>query len=187
MSAFVPRLDLSKATVLVIDDSAHAMEIASQIFLGFGVRQIQRAASAEEGCKLSDSTAFDLILVDAELPEASGFDYVRKVRRDGLNRSTAIILVSGFTPKSKVEEARDSGANVVLTKPLIPGALLDHISAMSRSTRQFVRSDTYCGPDRRFHNRPLQPGQEERRADSLALIAQPERALSQSEINSLFD
>jgi len=181
------RLNLSRSSVLVVEDNPHAMEIASQIFLGFGVRQIQRATCAKEADRLAEGATFDLMLVDCELPDESGFAFVRRARANGPNRTTGIIVVSGYTPRSKVERARDCGAHTVLCKPLAPGLLLDRIAWIGRGARQFVESEGYCGPDRRHRNVALPPGQDERRAEALALTASPERALSQNEINSLFD
>ena len=97
-----------------------------------------------------------------------------------------VMLLSSFTPRKKIMRARDAGANLVVTKPIIPGVLLGRIEWLARTTRLFVTSPGYCGPDRRFKKVPLPEGIPERRAENIRLTAQPERAMSQNEVDSIF-
>ena len=65
--------------------------------------------------------------------------------------------------------------------------LLSRLEWIARSNREFITADGYNGPDRRFRQVPLAEDQQERRAEALALIADPTRALSQDDISALFD
>jgi DNA-binding response OmpR family regulator len=131
---------------------------------------------------------FDVVIVDAEMPNQHGLDFTRTVRRqfDQPNFMAPIILVSGNTPTAKVIEARDAGANAVIKKPVAPSVLLARIEQLARSNRDFISSTNYVGPDRRFKNLPLSPELPERRAGAIALMASPERAMSQDDVNALF-
>lgn len=183
------RLNLSKARVLVVDDNPQAMEILSQLLLGIGVRQARKHLDSGEARQSAAGELFDLILVDHDMPGDNGADFCRQVRADpqGLNYTTAVIVLAALPSQETVRTVRDAGANYVVAKPVMPAVLLDRIQWIARENRPFVTSDVYRGPDRRFQNLPLMEGAEERRAEALRLIAEPERALSQSEINSLFD
>lgn len=189
MSHSVNKLNLSRSRVLAIDDNPRAMEILSQILLGFGITHTKKAFTATEARSLADSEAFDLIIVDDEMPDEDGFDFVRRTRCNpkGPNVTNAIIMVSAFTSRARIETARDSGVNVVISKPIVPGVLLDRIGWIARQQRAFISCESYSGPDRRFQNVRRKPGEEERRSANLAMVAAPERALSQDEINALFD
>ncbi|WP_293678265.1 PleD family two-component system response regulator [uncultured Phenylobacterium sp.] len=182
------RLDLKKAKVLIVDDSQQALEILAQALLGFGVRNPHQARSCEEVAKVLERESFDLIILDGEMPTKDGFDLTTHVRASpgSPNYTAPIMILSSFTPRHKITRARDTGANLVLTKPIIPAILLERMEWLARSPRLFVTSPGYCGPDRRFKKVPLPEGIAERRADDLRLIAQPERAMSQNEIDSLF-
>lgn len=183
------RLDLKQLRVAVVDDNVQSLELVSQVLLGFRVRAIRPCRGASEALPLLNSEPMDLIIVDAEMPGQDGFSLIKDIRSrpDGPNFTAPIILTSGVTPLTKISRARDAGANLVVRKPIVPAILLGRITWLARSPRQFVNSPGYCGPDRRFQM--LAPPEEEgeRRAGNLKLIAQPERALSQDEINSLFD
>lgn len=189
MSQTLTRLNLGQAKVLVVDDNARAMEIISQILLGLGVTQARKITSPAEARTPAGHEPFDLILLDHDMEGESGIDFCRFVRGDtkGCNYTTAVILLTTLPSAQTVRAARDAGANFVLAKPIKPAVLLERIEWISRESRAFVTSDTYRGPDRRFQSAPLPEGVEERRAEALRLMEAPERAMSQDEINALFD
>lgn len=182
------RIDLSRSSFLVIDDSAPSLDIMYQILTGFRVGKVRTCKSPEEARDLLARARFDLVLVDGEMPNEDGIFVTRHVRSnpDLPNFSTPIILVSTHTPIDKVHRARDAGANLVVKKPVAPGILLSRIQWLGRSSRQFIISEGYCGPDRRVRKMPLPEGQAERRAQAIALTANADHAMSQDEIDSLF-
>lgn len=182
------RLNPSKASILVVDDNPQAMEIMSQILLGLGVSRTTKCAGAEEARRALVNATFNLAIIDGEMPDQDGFALTSWLRLDpmGRNYTLPVVLATANPSSASVCAARDCGANYVVAKPIIPGVLLDRMEWIARTTRQFVTSDTYRGPDRRFQNLPLLPGMEERREENLRLVSEPERALSQDEVNSLF-
>jgi CheY-like chemotaxis protein len=182
------RLDLRKAKTLVVDDNPTSLDLMAQILMGFRIQQTKSCTSAAEARELIGTTAFDLIIIDAEMPDEDGVRLTRHVRqhRDLPNFTAPIILVSANTPREKILGARDAGANMVVKKPIAPAILLSRIEWLARNTREFVTTDSYSGPDRRLKNLPLPEGVEERRADAIALTATPDRAMSQDDVDSLF-
>lgn len=183
------RFNFSRAKILIVDDSAASLDIISNVLLGFGVRDRIFCQTVHEAMEKLSFSRFDLIIADAEMPEQDGFDLTNLVRLnpDGPNFASPILIASGFAPLAKVMRARDVGANLVILKPVVPGVLLSRIRWLATSDRQFVHSEGYCGPDRRLRNGPLPAGVAERRADALRLMAQPERAMSQNDVDSLFN
>lgn len=189
MLARSTRLDLQRANILLVDDSSQSLELISQMLMGFRVKNIKPCRSAREARELLPRHRFDMMVVDADLPSEDGLSLVEEIRQntEDLNHTAPIMVVSGFTPFLRVMQARDAGANIVVKKPIAPSILLSRIEWLARNGRDFVTSDTYRGPDRRFRNLPLPEGVEERRADALALAATPEREMSQDDIDSLFN
>ena len=189
MSRPLTRLNLSKARLLLVDDSEPSMELLSQALLGFGVRHATKCESAAEGVKALDKARFDLLLVDQDMPGEDGLDFCRTVRGDprALNYTTPFILLSPLPSHEVVAKARDAGVHFVIAKPISPTTLLQRIEWVAKSQRDFVTSDTYRGPDRRFQRLPLPAGVEERREENLRLLADPDRVLSQDSVDALFD
>lgn len=184
----VSRLDLKRVKMLIVDDNAQALEVLVQALLGFCVRSPVRARGYAEAADFLASDTFDLVIADGEMPGMDGFDLTELIRSnpENPNYTVPIMILSSFTPRQKIVKARDAGANLVVTKPIVPGVLLGRLEWLAKHPRQFVTSANYSGPDRRFKKVPLPEGIPERRADTLRLTAQPERAMSQNEIDSIF-
>lgn len=188
MQLSAARVDLSKSSFLAIDDSAQSLDIMYQILTGFRVGKVRTSKSPDEARDLLSRSRFDLVLIDCEMPNEDGIYVTRHVRSnpDLPNFSTPIVLVSAHTPLDKVHRARDAGANLVVKKPVSPGILLSRIQWLGRSSRQFIISEGYSGPDRRIRKMPLPEGLAERRAQAIALTANADHAMSQDEVDSLF-
>jgi len=183
------RIDLKQARILIADDNPKALDILSQVLMGFAVRHVIPCHGGAEVIDRISRESADLLIIDGEMPEHDGIDVTLHVRShpEGPNFTAPILIVSGFTPIHMVTRARDAGANWVITKPIIPRVLLNRIEWLAKSPRPFITSPNYCGPDRRFQNLALPEGVEERRAEAIRLMAQPDRVMRQDEIDSVFD
>ena len=88
------------------------------------------------------------------------YDFVRNLRLRPdyeLNRFTPVILLSAHTRVGKITEARDCGANFFVAKPLSPKVMMDRVLWVANAKRQYLETDTYSGPDRRFRETPPPP------------------------------
>lgn len=188
MATFGSRLDLRKTNALVVDDNPQSLELLSQILSGFRLGKLRSCQSASEARSLVAREKFDLILIDFAMPEEDGLHLARHIRSEPTlpNHTAPIVVLHGYTPEHMVFRARDAGANMIVRKPVAPAVLLSRIEWIARDTRQFVESDGYCGPDRRIRPIPLSPDFQERRKDALALVGDPDRAMSQDDISALF-
>ena len=144
------------AVTMVIDDSPFALELTAQAILGFGIKVRHACGSAAEAIAVLRDHPVDLILVDCEMPGMSGYEFVRWLRRSALepNAFAPVIMTAAHVRRSKVSEARDCGANFLITKPFSAGALLERIVWVARDARPFLEVGDYFGPDRRFRSEP---------------------------------
>lgn len=188
MASPATRIDLRTTKILAVDDNAPALDLLTQILIGFRIDKTVACRSAGEARDQLAVMAFDLIIIDGEMPVEDGASLIRHIRThaDQPNFTAPIILMSSHTPLSKVHLARDAGANLVIKKPIVPATLLGRIVWLAATSRQFVVAPGYCGPDRRFRKGPPPASVGERRAESLALASDPERAMSQDDIDGLF-
>lgn len=148
------RVNLERSIVLLIDDNPQALDILSSVVQGFGVRDQIKCASALEAIEVVKRRPADLILVDCGMPEMDGFDFVKWLRCEAAHPlcHTPVIILTGHASQSHVEKSRDCGASFVVAKPLTPSVLLQRIVWLSRDEREFVKCDSYTGPDRRVRN-----------------------------------
>jgi len=183
------RINLERATVLVLDDNGPSLDILSQVVSGFGVKQLHRAETVKDAQTLVATKTFDLIISDVQIPEVDGIEFINWLRREApeTNRYVPVILVTGHTRTTDIFRTRDAGANFTVAKPITPKVLLERIFWVAREERAFIECDSYVGPDRRFKYEGPPIGMEGRRRDDLpAEVGNAQEAnMSQDEINSL--
>ena len=184
------RLNLAKATTLIVDDNQQSLDILASVMTSFGVRSLVRAENGREAQETLQNRPVDLVLTDAQMPEMDGYDLVHWMRRTGpdASRITPVILVTAHTRKGDVARARDCGANFIIAKPLTPKIVLERILWVARGDRMFVECDSYVGPDRRFkHLGPPAEHPEGRRRDDVSteLGAAQTPNLSQADLDQL--
>ena len=158
-------INLTGAITMVVDDSNFSLDLTTQALQGFGIRTRHACHGADEAMEILRDQNIDLLVVDCEMPGIDGFELVRWLRRSGMepNAFVPVIMTAAHIRRSRVTEARDCGANFIVTKPFSATALLERIVWVARDERPFLEIGDYFGPDRRFRKAP--PPGEERRAD----------------------
>jgi DNA-binding response OmpR family regulator len=147
------RVNLERASILLIDSSTLGMTILAQIFSGFGARNLYKCWKVSEAKTLLMENEIDLIVLNDDIGGEPGFEVVRWLRRLERNPNSfaATILVSGHIKRAVVQRTRDCGANFLVSKPLSPRVMLDRVLWVSREKRPFLETPDYAGPDRRHH------------------------------------
>lgn len=164
-------VNLTAAVTMVVDDSPFSLDLTAQALLGFGIQTRYSCHSAPEAIEILQDNKIDLLIVDCEMPGMDGYEMVRWLRRSGLepNAFVPVIMTAGHVRRSRVQSARDCGANFLVTKPFSAASLLERIVWVARDGRPFLEVGAYFGPDRRF--RTGGPPGEERRGDELRRMA----------------
>jgi two-component system chemotaxis response regulator CheY len=100
-----------------IDDSRAMRMILAQILktLGFEVTEAANGREALERLKYAGHV--DLALVDWNMPEMSGIDFVKAVRADPKYADLRLMMVTTENEMSKIQEALEAGADEYVMKP----------------------------------------------------------------------
>jgi two-component system chemotaxis response regulator CheY len=106
---------------LVVDDSLTIRRIVIKALGIVGIQDTQEAGDGQEAIEAVKAGAFDLILLDWNMPKMTGIDTLRALRQ--LGHKTPVIMVTTEAEKSRVIEAIKSGANDYLIKPFSPDQL----------------------------------------------------------------
>lgn len=162
--------NLDSAVTMVVDDSTFALELTTQALLGFGIKTRYACHSASEAMEILQDSDIDLLMVDADMPGTSGYEMVRWLRRANFepNSFVPVILMAPHVRRKNLDEARNCGANFVITKPFSATTLLERVVWVARDQRPFLTVGDYFGPDRRFRELAPKDG-EERRSDRIKL------------------
>ena len=104
-----------KPRILVIDDEA-AIRDSLKMTLEYDGNDVTLAATGEEGVKLIEREAPDLVFLDIKMPGMDGLEVLQKVRH--LVEATPIVVISGHADISTAVEATRLGAFDFIEKPL---------------------------------------------------------------------
>ena len=106
------RLRLPAMRVLLVDDHADTLKVMVRLLTAFGheVTTACTVAQAAEKCG-----AFDLLITDLGLPDGSGVEVLKNLRR---HAPAPAIVVSGYGSAEDIESCLDAGFARHLTKPI---------------------------------------------------------------------
>lgn len=127
---------LSQARILIVDDDDYLRSVLLDQLRREGALYLESADRAEKVAGLVSEFEPDLILLDVQMPDGSGFEVCSNLRASGFDRP--IIMLTGQTDEDDIIEGLDSGANDYITKPMRFGELLARIRTQ---LRQFKASD----------------------------------------------
>ncbi|HXZ84360.1 MAG TPA: response regulator [Myxococcota bacterium] len=113
--------------VLVVDDSAIMRKVIEQILEMLGHEAVPAANGVEAFERLKEHEDVQLILLDWNMPEMNGIEFLRAVKdRPGLAKIPVIMLTTE-SERRKMIEAIEAGAKHYLTKPFQPETLATKI------------------------------------------------------------
>jgi DNA-binding response OmpR family regulator len=114
--------------LLIIDDEPTILEALETKFRREGFTTFV-AASAEDGMRLFRRVQPDLIIVDIMLPQRSGLDFCRAVRKDD---TTPIIFISARAEEADRIQGLELGADDYVVKPFNLAELAARVKAILR-------------------------------------------------------
>jgi two-component system, chemotaxis family, chemotaxis protein CheY len=115
---------------LVIDDSRTVRAIIGKILRDEGL-EVFEAANGREGLEqLQQVSGVGLILVDWNMPEMNGLEFIRAVRADRTYDAVRIMMVTTETEQGQVIRALEAGANEYVMKPFTKEILVAKLSLM---------------------------------------------------------
>lgn len=94
--------------------------------LGFEVLEAGHGLEALERLKEADKV--DLALVDWNMPEMNGYDFVCEVRKDKTYDDLRMMMVTTETEMSQVVKALEAGANEYVMKPFTKEVILEKLN-----------------------------------------------------------
>ena len=102
---------------LVIDDSRAVRIIIRNILREIGMEVVEAGNGREALEQLQQNPDVELVLVDWNMPEMNGLDFIRAVRSQRAYDAVRIVMVTTETESEQVDRALKAGANEYLMKP----------------------------------------------------------------------
>ncbi|EJL88403.1 response regulator with CheY-like receiver domain and winged-helix DNA-binding domain [Herbaspirillum sp. CF444] len=113
-------LSAPEPLILVVDDSATSRVVIEKQLKKLGCN-VTTAQDGMSGLAAMAKVEFDLVLLDCQMPDMSGYDVamqVRKREREEESAHTPIVAISAETDAAHMQMCLDSGMDGVLGKPL---------------------------------------------------------------------
>lgn len=181
-----------RISFLIVDPNVFMRSVMLNILKVLGARQITQAADGSSAMKIIRETVPDIVLTDWHMSPIDGIELTRLIRTadDSPNHYLPIVMVTSYSERHRVIEARDAGISEFVVKPLSAQSLIDHILEVIERPREFVRTGNYFGPDRRRRRRGTFAGEDRRNAlrrqgEPDARPADRQATLSQDEIDTV--
>jgi CheY-like chemotaxis protein/HPt (histidine-containing phosphotransfer) domain-containing protein len=116
---------LAGVRILVADDNPVNRTMAAAMLSKLGC-QVGIAIDGAEAVCMHAEQAFDLVLMDCQMPALDGYEATAGIRRiDGERRHTPVIALTSSDDSPEREKCASAGMDGFLPKPLEPQALLD--------------------------------------------------------------
>ena len=116
-----------KKIVLAIDDNVQQLsEFKSILVPQYDLRVVK---SASEAIAFLVRNSADVILLDIEMPNISGFEFYEDLKKIPTFADTPVIIISGNSGQEFLIKAKESGAAEVLIKPVKPDNLVSIIES----------------------------------------------------------
>jgi two-component system phosphate regulon response regulator PhoB len=119
--------------ILIVDDEAAIRDMVA-FALERQAFEVQSAADSRAALLQLAELRPDLILLDWMLPDTSGVDLARRLRKEENYRDIPIIMLTARGEEEDKIRGLESGADDYMTKPFSPGELVARIKAVLRRT-----------------------------------------------------
>jgi two-component system phosphate regulon response regulator PhoB len=127
--------------ILIVEDEQPIRDMLAFALrrAGFAVREAEDSRQAR--VELADKRP-DLVLIDWMLPDMSGLELTRHIKRESATRDLPVIMLTARAAEGDKVAGLDGGADDYVTKPFSPRELLSRINAVLRRTGSAATDDT---------------------------------------------
>jgi len=120
--------------LLVVEDNRVNMQVALAMLRRIGYTLIDEAGDGQQALAATEAKAYDLILMDCQMPVMDGYEAVRELRRRGL--ATPIVALTANAMVGDREKCLAAGMDDYLAKPIKAAALSETLHRWLRGSRR---------------------------------------------------
>ncbi len=118
-----PDEDIVDQQIFIVDDEELNVRVAKKYLRTWGFERVGSTTDSVDAIERIHHERPDLILLDVMMPDISGLDILRELRRDKATRHLPVIILTAHSEDEVKREALDLGANDFLGKPIDPHEL----------------------------------------------------------------
>jgi twitching motility two-component system response regulator PilH len=126
-------------TVLIVDDEPNVVDLVRVTLEDERVRVLD-APDGAHAIEALSALQPDLVLLDVNLPDLSGFEICRWIRQDAGLKHTKVVMLTAAAQKEDITRGHAAGADHYLTKPFSPVRLLSLVEELLPHSVLWARS-----------------------------------------------
>jgi len=131
-AAAAPRADLSGLSLVIVDDEPDTLEMLAEVLSAHGAAVRACRGAAEALAALAEQPA-DALLSDIAMPEADGYELIRRVRAlPGRNGTLPAVALTAYARAEDRDRSLAAGYQVHLAKPVSPAHLVATVQRLAR-------------------------------------------------------
>lgn len=119
--------------IYIVEDDSNIREIETIALKNSGY-EVKAFETAKEFYRKIDERLPDLVLLDVMLPDESGYDIVKKIRKTPTTKKLPVIMVTAKTQEIDMIKGLDDGADDYIKKPFSIMELISRVKALLRRT-----------------------------------------------------
>ena len=104
--------------VLVVEDQKFLAEVTVGILRDMYDHDVAHASTAATAVEIASRQPFDLVLIDLNLPDSSGYELAARLRKINAMDRTVFVALTGIGNSVDPEQVRASGIDAYFTKPM---------------------------------------------------------------------
>ena len=124
------QLSEERKTIMVIDDMAAILEHAKQLLKED--YSVIPCISAAQALEIMEKRKPDLILVDINMPETDGFEFIRTIKEDVRFRDIHVMMITAEITAAVESKGYELGAENFILKPFSQPVMMKKIAACLR-------------------------------------------------------
>ncbi len=113
-------------TILIVEDNELNMKLFRDLLEAHGYDTLE-AKNGKDALKLIRDHHPDLIIMDMQLPEVSGLEVTRQIKKDDEIKAIPVVAVTAFAMKGDEEKFRAGGCEAYIAKPISVAQFVDTV------------------------------------------------------------
>ena len=120
----------SNEVIMIVDDDAPTAELAALVLRKAGYRTVVALGPREAARLMSRLGAPGLLLLDVEMPEMNGLEFLARIRRHKRISDTPVVLFTAHSNPDDIVRGLQAGADGYIAKPISASALVSAVETV---------------------------------------------------------
>ena len=123
--------------ILIVDDDPRILEMFTTMLSAHQYETEVASSGFEAGAKVMKFKP-GLIILDLIMPEISGFEVCRLIKKDPDTSHIKILAITGYDTEENRDRIMEAGADGYLAKPVVMDTLLQHVENLLNNKKYFT-------------------------------------------------